>query len=62
MTRFMMSIDDAVNLVVYAFEHGNLGDVFVQKAPAVTIEMLADALKWIFTPQSWRTCFIFPCG
>jgi UDP-glucose 4-epimerase len=48
MTRFMMSIDDAVDLVVYAFEHGNPGDVFVQKAPAATIETLANALKRLF--------------
>ena len=48
MTRFMMSIDDAVDLVVYAFEHGNPGDVFVQKAPAATIETLARALKKLF--------------
>jgi len=48
MTRFMMSIDDAVDLVVYAFKHGNPGDVFVQKAPAATIETLARALKKLF--------------
>jgi len=48
MTRFMMSIDDAVDLVVYAFKHGNPGDVFVQKAPAATIETLAKALKKLF--------------
>ena len=48
MTRFMMSIDDAIDLVVYAFEHGNPGDVFVQKAPAATIETLAKALKKLF--------------
>ena len=48
MTRFMMSIDDAVDLVVYAFEHGNPGDIFVQKAPAATIETLARALKKLF--------------
>jgi len=48
MTRFMMSIDDAVDLVVYAFEYGNPGDVFVQKAPAATIEMLARSLKKLF--------------
>ncbi|PKL52493.1 MAG: UDP-glucose 4-epimerase [Nitrospira bacterium HGW-Nitrospira-1] len=48
MTRFMMSIDDAVDLVVYAFEHGNPGDVFVQKAPAATIETLTKALKKLF--------------
>jgi len=45
MTRFMMSLDDAVNLVLYAFEHGNPGDIFVQKAPAATIRVLAEALK-----------------
>jgi UDP-N-acetylglucosamine 4,6-dehydratase/5-epimerase len=48
MTRFMMSIDDAVDLVVYAFAHGHPGDVFVQKAPAATIETLATALKKLF--------------
>ena len=48
MTRFMMSIDDAVDLVVYAFKHGKPGDVFVQKAPAATIETLARALKRLF--------------
>jgi UDP-glucose 4-epimerase len=44
MTRFMMSLDDAVNLVLYAFKHGNSGEIFVQKAPAATIEVLAHAL------------------
>jgi UDP-N-acetylglucosamine 4,6-dehydratase len=48
MTRFMMSIDDAVDLVVYAFQYGNPGDVFVQKAPATTIETLASALRKLF--------------
>ncbi len=48
MTRFMMSIDDAVDLVMYAFENGQPGDLFVQKAPAATIETLANALKRIF--------------
>ena len=48
MTRFMMSIDDALDLVVYAFQHGNPGDIFVQKAPAATIETLANALKRLF--------------
>ena len=48
MTRYMMSLDDAVGLVLYAFEHGNPGDIFVQKAPAATIGMLAKALKEIF--------------
>lgn len=44
MTRFMMTLDDAVDLVLYAFEHGNPGDIFVQKAPAASIETLARAL------------------
>ena len=52
MTRFMMSIDDALDLVVYAFQHGNPGDVFVQKAPAATIESLANALKKLFNSKS----------
>lgn len=45
MTRFMMTLEDAVDLVLYAFEHGENGDIFVQKAPAATIEVLAEALK-----------------
>ena len=44
MTRFMMTLDDAVDLVLFAFEHANPGDIFVQKAPAATIETLAKAL------------------
>ena len=44
MTRFMMTLADAVDLVLYAFEHGNNGDIFVQKAPAATVEVLARAL------------------
>jgi UDP-N-acetylglucosamine 4,6-dehydratase/5-epimerase len=44
MTRFMMTLDDAVDLVLYAFEHAGPGDIFVQKAPAATIETLARAL------------------
>lgn len=44
MTRFMMTLDDAVELVLYAFEHGNNGDIFVQKAPAATVEVLTQAL------------------
>ena len=45
MTRFMMTLDDAVDLVVYAFTHGENGDLFVQKAPAATLDVLAEALK-----------------
>ena len=48
MTRFMMSIEDAVELVVYAYVHARPGDIFVQKAPAATIGVLAEALKGIF--------------
>ncbi len=44
MTRFMMTLDDAVDLVLYAFVHGKQGDLFVQKAPATTIGVLADAI------------------
>ena len=48
MTRFMMTLDDAVDLVMYAFEHGHNGDLFVQKAPAATLEVLAAALKRLY--------------
>ena len=47
MTRFLMSLDEAVELVLFAFEHGNQGDLFVNKAPAGTIGDLAQALKEI---------------
>ena len=48
MTRFMMSMTDAVDLVLYAFEKGNPGDIFVRKSPAATIKLIALALKDIF--------------
>ena len=48
MTRFLMSLDDSVDLVLHAYEHGRKGDIFVQKAPASTIGVLAQALKEIF--------------
>ena len=48
MTRFLMSLDDAVDLVIYAFNHANQGDIFVQKAPASTILDLACAVKELF--------------
>lgn len=48
MTRFMMSLDDAVDLVLYAFSHGLNGDLFVKKAPAATLTVLAEALKLIY--------------
>lgn len=47
MTRFMMTLEDAVDLVLYAFEHGKNGDIFVQKAPAATIEVLTKAILQI---------------
>ena len=49
MTRFMMTLDDAVDLVIYAFQHGKNGDLFVQKAPAATLEVLAEALKQTYS-------------
>lgn len=52
MTRFLMSIDDAVDLVVYAFRNGQPGDIFVQKAPAATIETLAMAVKKLFAVEN----------
>ncbi len=52
MTRFMMTLDDAVDLVMYAFEHGHNGDLFVQKAPAATLEVLAAALKRLYKTNS----------
>ncbi len=48
MTRFMMTLDDAVDLVIYAFTHAHNGDLFVQKAPAATLDTLARALKEIY--------------
>ncbi len=52
MTRFMMTIDDAVDLVLYAFLNGNPGDIFVQKAPAATIGTLAEALLKLFKAKN----------
>lgn len=52
MTRFLMSLEDSVDLVVYAFEHGRQGDIFVQKSPASTIEVLAQALKKLFNKDN----------
>ena len=48
MTRFIMSLDEAIDLVLYAFEHGHSGDIFVQKAPACTIQTQAEAVCEIF--------------
>lgn len=52
MTRFMMTIEDAVDLVLYAFQHGNPGDMFVQKAPAATIGTLAEAMLKLFNAKN----------
>jgi UDP-glucose 4-epimerase len=52
MTRFMMTLEDAVDLVVYAFQHGNNGDMFVQKSPASTIADLAQALIELYKSKS----------
>ena len=63
MTRFIMSLEEAVDLVLFAFENGTSGDILVQKAPACTIEVLAKAVTELFAPgheikvigiQSWR--------
>lgn len=52
MTRFMMTLEDAVDLVLYAFEHGTQGDLFVQKAPAATIDVLAKAVLGLTNSNS----------
>lgn len=52
MTRFLMSLEDSVDLVLYAFLHGRQGDIFVQKSPATTIQILAQALKEIFNSDT----------
>jgi UDP-glucose 4-epimerase len=52
MTRFLMSLEDSVNLVLQAYEHGRQGDIFVQKAPATTVAGLAQALKELFDKDS----------
>lgn len=52
MTRYMMTLDDAVDLVLYAFENGNSGDLFVQKAPAATLSILAQALKEMLNSEN----------
>lgn len=52
MTRFMMSLDDSVDLVLYAFENAHPGDIFVQKSPAATVETLAIALKELFNAEN----------
>lgn len=52
MTRFVMSLEEAVDLVLFAFQNGESGDILVQKAPACTIDVLAEAVKEIFAPET----------
>ena len=52
MTRFMMSLESAVDLVLYAFEHGENGDIFVKKSPATTISDLAHSIKELYKSES----------
>ena len=52
MTRFVMTLEEAVDLVLFAFEHGESGDIFVQKAPACTIEVLAKAVQQLFHAEN----------
>ena len=55
MTRFMMTLDEAVDLVIFAFEHGNTGDIFVQKSPSVTLATLAKAIATLMGQPSYKT-------
>ena len=56
MTRFMMTLDDAVDLVIYAWQNGQNGDLFVQKAPAATLSVLAEALKQLYKTDTEVKC------
>jgi UDP-N-acetylglucosamine 4,6-dehydratase/5-epimerase len=58
MTRFMMTLDDAIDLVLYAFENGNSGDIFVQKSPATTIAILAHALTGLMGVPNYEVVVI----
>jgi len=58
MTRFMMTLDDAVDLVLFAFEQANAGDIFIQKAPAATLETLTEALKKVMKSDDTQTTII----
>lgn len=55
MTRFMMSLDEAVKLVLFAFENARPGDIFIQKSPAASLKVLIDSLKIIFNDQNLKT-------
>ncbi len=56
MTRYMMTLDDAVDLVIYAWQHGKNGDLFVQKAPAATLSVLAESLKQLYNSNAEVKC------
>ncbi len=56
MTRFMMTLDDAVDLVIYAWQNGKNGDLFVQKAPAATLDVLAQSLKELYSAETEVKC------
>lgn len=56
MTRFMMTLDDAVDLVIYAWQNGENGDLFVQKAPAATLSVLAESLKQLYKANTEIKC------
>jgi UDP-glucose 4-epimerase len=58
MTRFMMTLDDAVELVLYAFKHGSAGEIFVQKSPAATIEVLTKTLIELFELKNKKITII----
>ncbi|MDD3265801.1 MAG: polysaccharide biosynthesis protein [Burkholderiales bacterium] len=58
MTRFMMTLDDAVDLVIYAFNHGNNGDIFVQKAPSSTVKDIAQGIKALLNEPYYDTKII----
>jgi UDP-N-acetylglucosamine 4,6-dehydratase len=58
MTRFMMTLNDAVNLVLYAFKHGSSGDIFVQKAPAATIETLVESIQKVLEIEDYEVNII----
>jgi len=58
MTRFMMTLDDAVDLVLFAFSNGRPGDIFVQKAPAATVGIMTQALCELMGKPNYPTCII----
>ena len=62
MTRFIMSLDEAVDLVLFAFEHGISGDILAQKAPSCTIGVLAEAVKQLFAPETEIKVIGIRCG